>query len=213
MLPYLEHNLKPSSPERRQRVEAGFLDIAVAAFASKAEADTVVSTTDVAERDPPVQEEKLPSSTNDDHREERFARLNGAACSTCGGRCCNLGGDRAFLSIEQFREIFRSRPDATPESIVAEYMAKIPDESFENSCIFHGIHGCNLAREQRSIICNRYLCGSLELLKEHVDEGASKFILAATNLRDEDDPELKVLRIKIADEHAEQKLQIASSDK
>ncbi len=213
VLPFLEHNLKPSSSERRQRVEAGFLEIALAAYASKEETDTFESTPDLAQTEHSDTQEHLPLSSNNDRLEKRFTRLNGSACSTCGGRCCNLGGDRAFLSIEQFREIFRSRPDTTPIAVVAEYMARIPDESFENSCIFHGIQGCNLAREQRSIICNRYLCGSLELLREHVNQGASKFILAATNLRDEDDPKLMVLRIKIADDHDERILQSAASDK
>lgn len=213
VLPYLEHNLKPSSPERRQRVEAGFLEIAVAAFASKEEIDTFESTPDLAQPELSDPEEPLQSSINDDQREKRFSRLNGLACSACGGRCCNLGGDSAFLSIEKFREIFRSRPEATPEVVVSEYMARIPGESFDESCIFHSIHGCSLAREQRSIICNRYLCSSLELMREHVNEGSSRFILAATNLRDEDDPERKVLRIQIADDHEKQILQSSTTDK
>lgn len=90
---------------------------------------------------------------------------------------------------------------------MAEYMARIPEESFEYSCIFHGLKGCSLTREQRSSTCNTYLCSSLELLRNHVCENASEFLLAATNLRDENDPELKVYRIKIVEDDNERMLE------
>ena len=111
--------------------------------------------------------------------------------------------------MDKFREIFRERPDATPEGIVAEYMARIPEESFEKSCIFHGQNGCSLTRVQRSDTCNNYLCSSLELLRNHVWENTSNFLLAATNLRDEDDPERKVYRIKIVGDDHERMLESA----
>ena len=31
----------------------------------------------------------------------------------------------------------------------------------ERSCIFHGEHGCGLARELRSDTCNNYFCGPM----------------------------------------------------
>ncbi len=111
--------------------------------------------------------------------------------------------------MDKFREIFRERPDATPEGIVAEYMARILEESFEHSCIFHGHHGCSLTREQRSVTCNNYLCSSLELLRNHVWENTSNFLLAATNLLDEEDPERKVYRIKIVGDDHERMLESA----
>ena len=131
VLPYMEHNLKPATPERRQIVEAGFLETARAAFASREQSSPH------PESNPNKPDAELPDAEApslepiaDEQFEQRFAKLNGSACATCGGRCCKLGGDDAFLRVEKFREIFRQRPDATPEDIVAEYMARIPGESF-----------------------------------------------------------------------------------
>ncbi len=210
VLPYLEHNLNPSTPERRRSVEAGFLAIAFEAYAlnedSSPKTETNPDQSD-AELSAPAPSSLTPIT--DDSFDQRFARLNGFACATCGGRCCQLGCDHAFLRVEKFLEIFRERPDATPEGIVAEYMGRIPEESFEYSCIFHGRNGCSLTREQRSDTCNNYLCSSLELLRDHVFENKSEFLLAATNLRDEDDPEPKVYRIKMVDDHHERMLESA----
>jgi len=214
VLPYLEHNLKPSTPERRQKVEVGFLEIANVAYASNEELSPQPVTNSVqsdCELSPAAPSSLAPAT--DELFEQRFARLNGSACSTCGGRCCKLGSDHAFLRVDKFREIFRERPDATPEGIVAEYMARIPEESFEYSCIFHGLNGCSLTREQRSVTCNNYLCSSLELLRNHVWENTSKFLMAATNLRDDDIPELKVYRIKIVQDDHERMLESAPNDR
>ncbi|MEQ1827870.1 MAG: hypothetical protein ABL921_18055 [Pirellula sp.] len=214
VLPYLAHDLKPSTPERRQRVQAGFLESALAAFASKEqsspqpEPNPDQSDAELSDVDPPFLAPEF-----DEQLEQRFARLNGSACATCGGRCCKLGGDHAFLRVDKFREIFRERPDATPDNIVAEYMARIPVESFEYSCIFHGLNGCSLTREQRSATCNNYLCSSLELLRNYVCENASNFLMAATNLRDEEIPEPKVYRIKIVDEQHERMLESSTNDR
>ncbi len=201
VLPHLEYNLHPSTPERRQRVEAGFLVIAAEAYAFKQEHSTQPET------GPDNSGTEL--SVTDETLEQRFARLNGSACSTCGGRCCQLGGDHAFLKVDKFSEIFRERPDATPEGIVAEYMARVPDESFDYSCVFHGRNGCTLTREQRSITCNNYLCSSLVELRNEVDENNSEFLLAATNLRDEDNPELAIFRMRMVDDHDERVLESA----
>lgn len=213
VLPFLEHNLKPPSIERKQRVEAGFLEVAFTAYASEQRLNPQ-SETNNGESLTDLPDQTSLTHTNDEQLENRFARLSGSACGTCGGRCCIQGGDRAFLNIEKFLEIFRSRPEATPEGVVAEYMDRIPGESFEGSCIFHGINGCSLAREQRTGICNRYLCPSLIVLRRDcVGERSSKYVLAATNLIDVEDPELKVFRIKIADELEETMLESAANDR
>ncbi len=213
-LPYVEHNLKPSTPERMQKVEAGFLEIAIAAYASNEDlSPQLVTNSDQSDAELLAVVPSSLAPATDELFDQRFARLNGSACSTCGGRCCKLGSDHAFLRVDKFREIFRERPDATPEGIVAEYMARIPEESFEYSCIFHGLNGCNLTREQRSVTCNSYLCSSLELLRIHVRENTSNFVLAATNLRDEDDSDLKVYRIKIVQDDHERMLESAPNDR
>jgi hypothetical protein len=38
------------------------------------------------------------------------------------------------------------------------YGAAIPDDTVEQSCIFHGARGCALPRELRSHTCNDYFC-------------------------------------------------------
>ena len=128
VLPYLEHNLKPSTPERRQTVEAGFLEIAIVAYASKeAHSLQLGCNNDQSDAELSAPAESSLEPATDALFDQRFARLNGSACATCGGRCCQLGGDHAFLKVDKFQEIFRERPDATPVGIVAEYMARIPE--------------------------------------------------------------------------------------
>ena len=74
-------------------------------------------------------------------------------------------------------------------------MEQIPSETFENSCIFHGISGCGLTRSQRAITCNTYLCSSLQSLLHEKHEPSATFLMAATNFRDRDKSEPKVYRI------------------
>ncbi len=209
VLPFLEHNLKPPSIERLRRVEAGFLRLATHANALNQEA--------VSQPPQPSlpAESNEPTSTQSElsASENRFARLNGAACGTCGGKCCNLGGDDAFLNSEKFREILLARPDAGPADIVAEYMARIPAETFQDSCIFHGLAGCGLAREQRAITCNTYLCTSLQDLRNSMDASTSGFLMAATNFRDVDNSELEVYRIKFVDESSESSILSNANDR
>ncbi len=199
VLPFLKHNLESPSTDRLLRVEAGFLKLATLANALNQQ---TVS-------EPPKQSltaessEPTSSQSRSSASENRFARLNGAACGTCGGKCCNLGGDDAFLNSEKFREILLARPEAGPADIVSEYMARIPEETFQNSCIFHGLEGCGLAREQRAITCNTYLCTSLQDLRNSMDGSASGFLMAATNFRDVNDSELEVYRIKFVDDSSD----------
>ena len=121
--------------------------------------------------------------------------------------------DQAFLNVSKFTEVFAAQPDAGPEEIVDEYIAKIPTETFLDSCIFHGLHGCGLSKQQRSVTCNRYLCSSLQTLRKLVDDNASNFLLAATNLRDDRNKNLAVYRIKLARDDSEHMLLHASSDR
>lgn len=194
VLPFLDHNLVRPSKERLERVEAGLLELArIAQSMNDAEASSISSKALEADSEPKT---ILPSTF--DEGELRFSKLNGVACATCGGRCCNLGGDRAFLTVDKFREVLRARRHSCPEMIVKEYMDQIPAEVFVDSCIFHGIKGCVLARENRSITCNTWLCSSLRDLQDGLSEDTSTFLFASTNFREIDDSEFKVYRIKIA---------------
>lgn len=207
VLPYLAHELSPPSADRIARVRAGILEFAESAYAQGTHMTTdPVSTSNHTDIE-------HSTETTDDEIELRFSRLNGSACGTCGGLCCNLGGDQAFLNVSKFTEVFAAQPDAGPEEIVDEYIAKIPTETFLDSCIFHGLHGCGLSKQQRSVTCNRYLCSSLQTLRKLVDDNASNFLLAATNLRDDRNKNLAVYRIKLARDDSEHMLLHASSDR
>jgi hypothetical protein len=208
VLPFLEHDLSPPSTERLGRVESRFLSLAKEAFELN-RASTVQQTqlSESAPSDEPTIAE--PDASAIDHR---FARWNGAACGTCGGKCCNLGGDDAFLNTDKFRQRLLALPGASPEDIVAEYMSKVPSETFQDSCIFHGIEGCGLNHEQRAVTCNTYLCSSLQELSNSMDD-SSEFLMAATNFRDVKDPELKIYRIKHVHERSETAILTHANDR
>lgn len=196
VLPYLKHELMQPSKERLHLVEAKFLELALLAQSmNHAELRDVQSDTLATEEE---YEASLPPILDD--QEQPFAKIAGAACETCSGRCCNWGGDGAFLNCDTFRVALRSRPGAGPNVIVKDYMDQIPTEVFRDSCIFHGIKGCGLARENRSKTCNTFLCSSLLDLRDRIDENASAFLLASTNLWEIEELKLKVYRIKIATE-------------
>ncbi len=207
VLPFLAHELTSPSVDRIASVRAGFLELAATAYAERNQLppnpDSNLNNIEIEQS----------TRTNNDEMELRFSRLNGSACGTCGGVCCNLGGDQAFLNVSKFTEVFAARPDVGPEEIVDEYIAKIPSETFLDSCIFHGLQGCGLTKQQRAITCNRYLCRSLQTLRKLVDENESNFLLAATNLRDDRNENLAVYRIKLARDDSEHMLLQASSDR
>ncbi len=110
-----------------------------------------------------------------------------ATCATCQGKCCILGGPgNAFLNLGNIQQ-FRTRdPAATPDSIKAHYLDKLPDVSVEHSCVYHGPVGCVLDRTERGDVCNRYHCNpQTQLLLRYREMAATKVVIVAT----EDDVE------------------------
>jgi len=196
VLPYLKHDLVQPSKERLHIVEAGFLKLAILAQSMNDAEPRDVQSEALA-----IEDESQASLTPTlNNGERRFAEFAGAACRTCSGRCCNWGGNGAFLNFDTFREALRSKPGSGPNEIVKGYMDQIPTELFRDSCIFHGLKGCGLARENRSKTCNTYLCSSLCDLRDGINENASAFLLASTNLWEIEESELKVYRVTIATE-------------
>lgn len=83
------------------------------------------------------------------------------ACTTCRGACCRHGGDHAFL-VERFLAWrLANEPESTPDTIVADYLARLPSESLDYSCLYHTPTGCALPRELRSPTCNEFLCDGI----------------------------------------------------
>ncbi len=211
VLPYLEQKLGSLSVQRKNKFRATVLALATEANAINRQSKN--STIAIAKHD--KVEADIAHSTAEIYsdRSQRFDRLNGVACGTCGGKCCNLGGDHAFLNARLLGRVLDESPGVSPEAITDAYLQYIPEETYENSCVYHGIHGCGLPREMRAITCNTYLCYSLQLLRNSVEDGESHFLLAASNMRDAEDTSPEVYRIQVAKDHETVILKAATSDR
>jgi hypothetical protein len=109
----------------------------------------------------------------------------GAACATCQGHCCRLGGVRAYLWPERMRRYLAEHPTQSPEEAVDAYMAYMQATTITDSCVFHGETGCTLPREMRSDTCNRFLCGALyELQRALPGDGSARAFVAAAEGRE-----------------------------
>jgi hypothetical protein len=106
-----------------------------------------------------------PPGTSEPGEETALAR---AGCSTCRGFCCQLGASHhAFLDVATIRRVVAARPDQqVADALVAEYLALVPAESGEHSCVFHGAAGCTVPRPMRAAICNDFHCDALRALEQ-----------------------------------------------
>lgn len=86
--------------------------------------------------------------------------LNG--CTTCRGYCCRAGGDTALLSPRLIAWQLLSDPTSSVESIRQAYLNRLPENSVEDSCVYHTAQGCALARHERENICNDFHCWELQ---------------------------------------------------
>jgi hypothetical protein len=114
----------------------------------------------------------------------RFASLVGSACAACRGSCCRHGGEHAFLYPDHFRRYLRNQPDADPQQLLAEYLSRLPSESYHDSCVYHTTTGCALPRALRSNLCNTFLCGGLEDLLEAQQKEPAPLPVLALCLKD-----------------------------
>lgn len=105
-----------------------------------------------------------------------------ATCASCQGKCCFLGGPaHGFLNAGNIQQFRLRNSEATPESIKAHYLGKLPEVSVEHSCVYHGPVGCVLDRTERGDVCNRYHCNpQTQLLLRYREMGASKAVIVAT---------------------------------
>jgi len=95
-------------------------------------------------------------------------RLLGQACAACRGTCCRHGREHAFLGGLRLARTLAAHPEATPEQAVATYLAYLPEESFEDACVYQGPRGCTLPRALRADLCNAYLCAGLKSYRRHL---------------------------------------------
>jgi hypothetical protein len=89
------------------------------------------------------------------------ARVAATACSLCKGSCCRNGGDHAFLGERALARVRLDHPGISDDALRQHYLDRVPAESYQGSCIFHGREGCTLDRSMRTDVCNQYFCGGL----------------------------------------------------
>jgi hypothetical protein len=86
------------------------------------------------------------------------------ACATCQGDCCKNGGDRAYLTRQTLARYVSSMPGMSLEDALRAYLDRVPEASYEASCIYHTEKGCNLPGEMRSDTCNDFFCSGTRSL-------------------------------------------------
>ena len=104
-----------------------------------------------------------------------------AACATCQGGCCRPGGPSwGFIGKEEVCRYRIAHPDATEEDFQQYYLDHLPEETISGSCIFHAVTGCVLSREDRSTLCNTFLCrGVKTMLAERGRDGEAPTVVIA----------------------------------
>lgn len=99
------------------------------------------------------------------------SHLPGHLCAACGGGCCTLGGDHAYVSAKTIRRFLTLAPQLQPHEVLAAYMGRLAARTQAGSCINHTDKGCSLSREMRSDICNVYACDELKAVEHDVASG------------------------------------------
>lgn len=161
-IPLLERRMVPVAQSDRRRM-ADHLDRIVArAFQAGAPGDVAPGRADL----------EAPTS-----------QYVSAACATCKGACCEAGRDHmAFLSAETIAQYRRHTPDLSADQVRDHYVGRLPGEMVEGSCLFHGVAGCTLDREQRDDICNRHLCQQIHGQRDAgVTELDGPFVMVAAD--------------------------------
>lgn len=105
---------------------------------------------------------------------------DGAVCGLCRGRCCRSGRAHAgFVDVPLLRR-WQGRHGGTLLEAAVHYVAALPVEHVDGSCLYHGPRGCVLARDERAPICNGYACHALKEARDHLDHApATGAVLAA----------------------------------
>lgn len=97
--------------------------------------------------------------------EPQLEKISDALCTFCKGGCCSEGATHAFISAVTIRRRLDENPDLTPDQVLQEYLAYLPAQALENSCVNQTRHGCALPRELRSDVCNSFYCEPLRHLQ------------------------------------------------
>lgn len=91
--------------------------------------------------------------------------LVAAACTACGGWCCQGGArSHAYLDAGAVLRWRADHPGAGPDAFVRDYLGRLPALSARGSCVYHGVAGCVLPRRLRADLCNAFHCSGLRAL-------------------------------------------------
>lgn len=114
-----------------------------------------------------------------------IVKLQNQFCSACQGGCCANGSNNAYLSVETLLKFRRLNVLSRPRHVLEAYLDRLPNKSFADSCIYHTEKGCNLPREMRSEICNRFLCSPVtEFCVQHDEEMETAGVLLLLRRQD-----------------------------
>lgn len=106
----------------------------------------------------------------------------GRSCGTCRGECCTAGRDHAFLRAESVARVRAQNPSMSADDLLARYAAHLPERHYRGSCVYHTPSGCNVPRDWRANICNRYICGGLKQLQDALNvTGSTHAVVAAAD--------------------------------
>lgn len=89
-----------------------------------------------------------------------------SGCAGCKGSCCTQGQTHAFVTIRTLRRVRAAAPGLTIRQIREAFVSRLGGMTVENSCVFHGDHGCKLPVEIRGDTCNTFFCPGLRGLFE-----------------------------------------------
>jgi hypothetical protein len=96
----------------------------------------------------------------------------GQVCAFCRGRCCQNGGDQAYLTADTLLRYLAANPGRRPRDVLADYLGRVGAKTYRGSCVYHGPRGCGLPPEMRSDTCNRFYCRGLERFRAAVGGAA-----------------------------------------
>ena len=106
------------------------------------------------------------------------AKVAHTACSLCRGRCCQNGGDDAYLEEHTMARVRQERPGLNADALLQLYSERVPVLAYQGSCLFHGQQGCTLDRSLRADICNSYFCRGLGTYITDREPEAPRIVIA-----------------------------------
>jgi hypothetical protein len=113
------------------------------------------------------------------------AAASGRACATCGGRCCQPGREHAFQTTADIRRYMAAHPRAHPQQLLEAYLSRLPDRSYQDSCVYHAEIGCVLPHEMRSQTCKAFQCEEIEEFRNGLREPSFRGGIAVAICDDE----------------------------